>query len=83
MCVCKRACRCVCVNGLSRVGICIKVIAMEIGERVYEHDRVRKLERDGRWRKTNREPQGYDKKEESDEQTFLERKICQRKKKNC
>ena len=38
-------CVCVCVNGLSRVGI--KVTAMEIGERVNEQDRMRKLEKDG------------------------------------
>lgn len=36
---------CVCVNGLSRVGICIKVTAMEIGEMLNEQDRVRKSER--------------------------------------
>lgn len=39
---------CVCVNGLSRVGICIKVTAMEIGEMLNEQDRVRKSERDRR-----------------------------------
>ena len=51
VCGCVHVCVRAFVNGLSRVGMCIKVIAMEIGERVNEQDRVRKLERDGGWRK--------------------------------
>lgn len=57
--VCLCVCVCAFVDGLSRVGICIKVKAMETGESLNEQDRVRKLERWKTKEKRRRETQFF------------------------
>lgn len=57
VCVCACACTRVSLNGLSRIGICVKVTGMEIGERASEQDVVREkvVEDEGKETEPNRE----------------------------